>query len=216
MLKQLFNRNPPYTPHTPAQMAALLNAFKTTFALNPLIYYWVHQIDAERFLFIDFFDQSMLRYRGLEVLLIEGATFSYYRLPGARVGGTGEVAPGEYKVSIHSPSGAGYLLKIKKNPLGRFELNGVAAGSIHQLVTDHTELPIHVLEPSKFADELRAAVTAGVEWAYQHYRAADASVQARLQPTLQPTARALAGVSAESDWLLWLLGLSFSQGTPKP
>ena len=212
MLKQLFSRNPAYIPHSPQQMAALLHAFKTVFTNNPLIYYWVHQIDAERFLFIDFFDASMLRYRGLEVLLIEGNSYSYYRLPGARVGGTGQVLPGDYKVSIHSPTGAGYLLQIKKNHLGRFELNRVAASSIHEFA--HIELPIHVLEPSKFADELRAAITSGLEWAYQSYRSASAGGTASLHNPLAHAGvpEALKGLSEESDSLLWLLGQAISQG----
>ncbi len=127
MLRRLLYRETPFEPLTDAELRRLEAAFGEMVAGNPLIYYWVHRVDGARWLITDFFHPSMLRYRGLEFVLVERGTVSYYRLPGARVGGTGHVAAGDYRVSITSPAGAAFLIESRKTARGRLERHGVSA-----------------------------------------------------------------------------------------
>ncbi|AJX35159.1 hypothetical protein [Burkholderia oklahomensis] len=212
MLRRLLYRETPFEPLTDAELRRLDAAFGEMVAGNPLIYYWVHRIDGGRWLITDFFHPSMLRYRGLEFVLVERGTVSYYRLPGAKVGGTGHVAAGDYRVSITSPAGAAFLTEIRKNALGRLELLGVSAVPAGGASPSHVELPRHPLEPSKFADEMKAAIAGGVEWVYRRYRSADDRAKAALADELRDARwpRAVRGASPETDTYLWMLEQSIA------
>jgi len=194
-------------------MRSLLGAFSEMRDANPQICYWIHRLDAERLLITDFFHSSMLRYRGLEVVLIENETLSYYRLPGAKVGGTGHVPVGDYAVCITSPAGASFLLDIRKNHPGRFEVRALAPLKAGAAPGAYVELPRHVLEPSKFADEIKTAIAGSVEWTYRRYRSADSLQQPGLAEQLRsaPWLRAVQGASPDTDTYLWMLNESINQ-----
>lgn len=212
MLRRLLYREAKFERLSVGQMRSLLSAFSAMLDANPQICYWVHRLDAERLLITDFFHSSMLRYRGLEVVLIENEAISYYRLPGATVGGTGHVPAGDYAVRITSPAGVSFLLDIRKNHLGRFDVQAVAPLNAGAAPAAYVELPRHVLEPSKFADEIKAAIAGSVEWTYRRYRSADSLQQPGLAEQLRsaPWLRAVQGVSPDTDAYLWMLNESIN------
>ncbi|WP_211472056.1 hypothetical protein [Collimonas humicola] len=207
MLKQLFSREIPFERLSAGELQRLDGAFRKMVAQMPSICYWVHRLDAERLLITDFFHLSMLRYRGLEVVLLENGSISYYRLPGAKIGGTGHVPAGDYRVRIVSPAGAGFLLDIRKNHLGRLEVQSLAPAAAETAPATHVELPLHVLETAKFADELKSAIASGVEWTYRSYRRAIALQQADMADELRlaPWLQTAQDISPEADTYLWML-----------
>lgn len=213
-LRRLLYRETPFQPLEDAELRHLDAAFTGIIEGNPLIYYWVHRIDAGRWLVTDFFHSSMLRYRGLEFVLVEHGTVSYYRLPGAKVGGTGHVPADLYHVAITSGAGAAFRISIRKNGFGRLELLGIER-TPDAATTPHVELPRHVLEPSKFADEMKAAIAGGVEWFYRRYRSADPVAQAALADEWRQARwpRAVRGTSADSDTYLCMLEQSIARTT---
>lgn len=207
MLKRLLYRETPFERLSEGELQRLDSAFKGMVAAIGPVCHWVHRLDAERLLITDFFHSSMLRYRGLEVVLIENGAISYYRLPGAKVGGSGHVPAGDYRVRITSPAGAGFLLDVRKNHLGRFELLARAPVAAADPSPTHVELPRHTLETSKFADELKGAIASGVEWTYRSYRHLHAAQQAALADQLRaaPWLLAAQGLSPDADACLWML-----------
>jgi hypothetical protein len=207
MLKHLFYRETPFERLSAGELQRLDTALREMVAEMPSICYWAHRLDAERLLITDFFHSSMLRYRGLEVVLLENGAISYYRLPGAKVGGTGHVPAGDYQVRIVSPAGAGFLLDIRKNHLGRFEVQSLAPAAPGTAPAPHVELSRHALDTSKFADEMKSAIASGVEWIYRSYRRASALQQASIADELRsaPWLQAAQGVSPEADAYLWML-----------
>ncbi|WP_186267933.1 hypothetical protein [Burkholderia gladioli] len=211
-LRRLLYRETPFEALAPAELQHLGSAFGEMVSAHPLIYYWVHRVDARRWLITDFFHASMLRYRGLEFVLIEDGTVSYYRLPGAKVGGTGHVPEGIYHVAITSGAGAAFRLSIRKNRTGRLELLEIAPAAAGSTPGAHQELPRHVLEPSKFADELKAAIASGVEWCYRRHRSADAAARAALADEWRAARwpKAVRGSGTDSDAYLWMLEQSIA------
>lgn len=207
MLRRLFYRETPFERLNAGELQRLDTAFREMVAGIPPVCYWVHRLDAERLLITDFFHSSMLRYRGLEVVLIENGSVSYYRLPGAKAGGTGQVPVGDYWIRIVSPAGAGFLIDIRKNHLGRLELQSLTPATAGTAPASHVELPRHVLEASKFADEMKSAIISGVEWTYRSYRRANALQQARTAEELRlaPWLQAAQDITPEADAYLWML-----------
>ncbi len=207
MLKQLLYRTYPYTPLSEGQLQALFSAFRKMIAYYPAIYYWTHRLDSERFLIMDFHHPSMLKYRGLEVVLIDGHEVAYYRLPGARAGGTGHVPAGVYQISMRALSGREYQVDLKKNHLGRCILNEAVVAPIGPQIECYPRISPHWLEPSRFADEMKTSVTRGMEWLYQSHRHAPTHRKMEIMAGFRHAelASAVAGISPEIDALLWML-----------
>ncbi|MDQ1815077.1 hypothetical protein RBA41_17405 [Massilia sp. CCM 9210] len=207
MLKRLLYREAPFERLSADQLQRLDTAFRGMVSALAPTCYWVHRLDAQRLLITDFFHPSMLRYRGLEVVLVENGSISYFRLPGAKVGGTGQVPVGRYQVCITAPSGASFLLDVCKNHLGRFEMQALAPLTAATPPSTHAGLPRHVLEPSKFADEMKGAIARGVEWTYRSIRQAHATRQTDLVEQLRAASwlRAAQGICPEVDAYLWML-----------
>lgn len=207
MLKRLLCRTHPYTRLSEGQLQALFFAFRKMIAYYPAIHYWVHRLDGERFLILDFHHPSMVKYRGLEVVLIDGREVAYYWLPGARAGGAGYVPPGVYQISVRALSGREYRINLRKNHLGRCILNDAAMIPLDQQTGRHPRLAPHWLEPSRFADEMKTSITRGMEWLYQSYRHAPAQRKIEIMAGFRHAelAPAVAGISPETDALLWML-----------
>ena len=69
-----------------------------------------------------------------------------------------------------------------------------------------------MLEPSKFADELKTAIASGVEWCYRRHRSADALARAALADEWRAARwpKAVRGSGTDSDAYLWMLEQSIA------
>lgn len=206
MLMRLLYRETPFERLNADQLQRLDSAYRQMVAALPQVCYWVHRLDAKCLLVTDFFHFSMLRYRGLEIVLLENGMVSYYRLPGAKTGGTGHVAAGDYRLRIVSPAGAAFLVDVRKNHLGRLEVLATTP-AVGAAPATHVELPRRPLETSKFGDEMKAAIASVAEWTYRSYRRASAMQQAANAEELRSAAwlQTAQGVSVDADAYLWML-----------
>ncbi len=207
MLRRLLYREPRFDMLEEDKLRRLHSAFAAMVEAYPRAYYWIHRIDQERTLVLDFFHQSMLRYRGLEMVLIERGTVSYFRLPGAKVGGTGCVPPGDYRVRIESPTGTALQIDVRKNAVSRLDLLQCLPCHADAAEREYPTLPRHILEPSKFADEMRQAIASGIEWIYRNYRHAGPPGRTAIADDLRNAAwpTEVEGVCRDADAYLWLL-----------
>lgn len=206
-LSRLFYREAPYEDLPAETLQRLRTALRALVDAHPGAFYWIHRIDERRMLVADFFHASMLRYRGLEMVLFEDDTISYFRLPGATTGGRGHVARGEYRVLIESPAGQAYRVDVRKNAMDRFEISSCRPQPSADGDGDCVALPRHRLEPSKFADEMKQAIAGGVEWLYRSRRDAEPArrqaIDAALRDATWPAV--VEGVCRDADVYLWML-----------
>lgn len=167
MLRRIFYREAPFRWLSPTETQGIFEAFQKTLESCPEIFYWIHKLEND-FLVTDFKHTSMLRYRGLEIVLLSNSSVSYYRLPGAKAGGYGEVRPGTYHVKIRSELGDEYLLELSKTEFGMLTLreSRLAQGSVSE--NHYQSLQRHPLLTSKFADEMKSTIASGIEWLYQY------------------------------------------------
>jgi hypothetical protein len=108
----------------------------------------------------------MVGYSGLEVVHVTPNHIDYYRLPGAKVGGRGRINPGVYAISIQSPGRKQHCLRIRKCEFGQLHLDEVCMDPVQDRQS-FVPLKRHILDRSKFADEMRTIVERGIEWDYQ-------------------------------------------------
>lgn len=207
MLRRLLYREARFEFRKEEELRQLHRAFRAMLDAYPRAYYWIHRIGPETVLITDFMHSSMLRYRGLEVVLIEGAAISYFRLPGARAGGRGHVPEGDYRVRIESPTGAAFVVDVRKNAVSRLQLLQCRPSAGDAAERDYLALPRRVLEPSKFADEMTLAITGGIEWIYRNYQEAEQARREAIIDGLRTASwpAAVAGVCDDADACLWLL-----------
>lgn len=165
LFRRLFYREDPFAVLEPRELRATFEAFACVARLYPVILYWVHRLGDDEFLVSSFRHPSMLRYSGREVVHVTPDDVGYYRLPGAKIGGRGHVAPGVYSIAIQAPDKERHYLRIRKDRHGQLHLDEVcerADEAASFLVLDR-----HVLDRSKFAVEMRTVVERGIEWDYQ-------------------------------------------------
>ncbi len=176
MLRRIFYREAPFRFLSTAETYRLFEAFRKTLDACPGIFYWVHKLEND-LLVTDFKHASMLRYRGLEVVLISDKAVSYYRLPGAKAGGRGEVRPGTYHVKIRSELGNHHLLELSKSDFGMITVRDSRLAQDPVFDNCHVSLQRHMLLTSKFADEMKCTIARGIEWLYQyqHFDSAQSS-----------------------------------------
>lgn len=150
----------------PTELRAIFEAFSCVVRRHSIVLYWVHRLGDQEHLVSSFRHRSMLKYSGLEVVHVTPDAIGYYRLPGARVGGRGRVAPGVYSISIQAPSRERHYLRIRKCRHGQLHLDELCGRQAHDRPCFQA-LERHVLDRSKFADEMRTIVERGIEWDYQ-------------------------------------------------
>ncbi len=166
LFRRLFYREEPFDVLEPTQLRAIFEAFSCVARLHPVVLHWVHQLDEHEWLVSSFHHRSMLMYAALEVVHVTPDDIGYYRLPGAKIGGRGRVAPGLYPIVIGAPGGNRHHLRLRKCRHGQLHLDEVCAPTERD-ASSFQALERHVLERSKFADEMRTIVERGLEWSYQ-------------------------------------------------
>jgi hypothetical protein len=164
--RRLLYREEPFVVLDAAELAAIFEAFSCVVRLHPLVLYWVHRLNDQEYLVTSFQHRSMVGYSGLEVVHVTPENVGYYRLPGARMGGRGWIVPGVYSISIQSPERGKHYLRIRKCQFDQLHVDEVCVHPV-QRPESFLALTRHVLDPSKFADEMRAVVERGIEWDYQ-------------------------------------------------
>lgn len=178
------------------ELRALFDAFACVMRLHPVVLYWVHRLNESEFLVSDFHHRSMVRYAGLEVVHVTPDEIGYYRLPGAKIGGRGRVEPRVYALAIQSPGRQMHHVRIRKDEFGRLHVDVCAPDDRDSF------LPVkrHLVDRSKFADEMRAVIERGLEWSYQ--RALLGEPAGLRDDDWRELAAKCAGVSPKTDALL--------------
>jgi hypothetical protein len=166
MLRSWLYRETAFAVLDPPRLTALFEAFACVVRLHPVVLYWVHRLSDQEYLVANFKHRSMVRYSGLELVHVAPDYIGYYRLPGAKVGGRGTVKPGVYCICIRSPGRHTHCLRIRKCEFGQLHLDEVCR---HSMSDTELFLPLqrHVLDRSKFADEMTMLVEQGIEWGFQ-------------------------------------------------
>jgi hypothetical protein len=164
--RRLFYREDPFDALDAAELAAIFEAFACVVRLHPVVLYWVRRLNDQEYLVFNFQHRSMAGYAGLEVVHVTPDHIGYYRLPGAKTGGRGRTEPGVYSITIQSPGRGKHYLRIRKCEFGQLHLDEVCINP-GQGAESFLAVKRHVLNRSKFADEMRTIVERGIEWDYQ-------------------------------------------------
>jgi hypothetical protein len=210
-LRRLLYRELRFAALDDAQLQILFEAFACAVRLHAKILYWVHSLGEAEYVILGFRHASMLPYCGLEVVQLGPDDISYYRLPGAKAGGRGQVRPGVYPISIQAPKRRPHYLRIRKCQFGQLHLDEVCdepAEGQHRF----EQLERHKLDRSKFADEMRTLVDRCLEWDYQRALLGESSLLRDAER--EELRRMCGGVSARTDACLDELARRGWEGEP--